>query len=104
MGEAATHGILNSPVEDELFADLTVPLVLSERSSRRRYVFREGRPRRWPLQWGETLQLLLRWVRTRGLRAPHVEPLAGETVVAWCHRVLTPAAARYALGPALQGI
>ena len=35
------------------------------RSQRRRYIFRDGRPRRWPLGFGETLTMALRGRRRR---------------------------------------
>jgi oxygen-dependent protoporphyrinogen oxidase len=70
--------------------------------SRRRYIFRDGRPRRWPLTAVETAGAAARFGRAWVGR--QVRPRETETVAAWGARVLGPAATTWLLAPALQGI
>jgi oxygen-dependent protoporphyrinogen oxidase len=71
-------------------------------SSRRRFIFRNGRARRWPLGPIETVGMGARlgatWTR-RGF-APRVD----ETVGAWGRRVVGRAATSALVGPGLQGV
>jgi oxygen-dependent protoporphyrinogen oxidase len=69
--------------------------------SRRRYIFRDGRPRRWPLGPGETLGAAAKLLRARltgGLR-----PSNGESASDWGLRVAGRAATDWVIAPALQG-
>jgi oxygen-dependent protoporphyrinogen oxidase len=79
-----------------------VELVDARRESRRRYIFRDGRARRWPLHAGETTAMAARlgaaWI-TRGTRARD-----DETVESWGHRVVGRTGTGWLLSPALQGI
>ena len=79
-----------------------VELVGARRESRRRYIFRDGRARRWPLHAGESAAMAARlgaaWI-TRGTRARD-----DETVESWGHRALGRAGTAWLLSPALQGI
>lgn len=98
---AANAFVWNDRVRD-WFARLSIDPVVALETSRRRYVFRNGRPRRWPLTPVETLGTIGRFAsaKVRG----HTQPRSGETVAAWSHRVLGRAATTHLLGPALQGI
>ena len=71
-------------------------------SSKRRYIFRNGRPRRWPLTVTESVGLAARFGAAFVTRATS----AGEqeTMEAWGRRVIGAAATRWLLEPAMQGI
>ena len=71
-------------------------------SSKRRYIFRNGRPRRWPLTVAESAGLAARFGVALVTRATS----AGEqeTMDAWGRRVIGKAATRWLLEPAMQGI
>ena len=71
-------------------------------SGKRRYIFRNGRARRWPLSVAESAGLAARFGAAYLTRATS----AGEheTMAAWCHRVIGPAATHWLLEPAMQGI
>jgi oxygen-dependent protoporphyrinogen oxidase len=87
---------------EEWFRRLDIPPVFALDTSRRRFIYRNGRPRRWPLSALETLRTVARVgtaVATRGLGARD-----SETVEQWGVRVAGPAATRHLLAPALQGI
>ena len=71
-------------------------------SSARRYVFRDGRPRRWPLSIAESLGMGARLggaavTRSMGARR-------GESMAQWGDRVIGAAAREWLLEPAMQGI
>ena len=70
--------------------------------SRRRFIFRHGRPRRWPLSPAETIAR--GGARRVRVGASRHGPRAGESVAAWGHRVVGPAATPWLIAPALQGI
>jgi len=71
-------------------------------SSKRRYIFRNGRARRWPLTVAESLGLATRLSTAFATRATS----AGEqeTMEAWGRRVIGAAATHWLLEPAMQGI
>ena len=102
MVESAARAFTSSKRASALFAGVGVEVCQTLRESRRRFIFRDGRPRRWPLTPIETMGAAARagsaWIR-RDLR-PH----AGETVAAFGRRVAGPAATAWLLAPALQGI
>jgi len=108
--ERAPHGLVESAARaftaservEALFKAVGVEPVATLPASRKRFIFRDGRPRRWPLSTGETVMTAARaasaWVR-RDLR-----PRSDETVAVWGRRVAGPAATSWLLAPALQGI
>lgn len=98
--ETAASGMRNSPRVEELFRELGLPPVFAGAASRARYVYR-GRPRRWPLGPGETLELAARaaWHLTLARRAR-----PRETLREWGNRVAGPLATNYLLAPVFQGI
>jgi len=100
--ETGANGFVWAPVVERLFADLAIEPMFAREVSRRRYIFRGGRPRRWPLTARETAATIGRfggsWLQRR------VQPEPGESVAAWGDRVLGRAATTWALAPALQGI
>jgi oxygen-dependent protoporphyrinogen oxidase len=100
--ETAANGLLNSPLVGRLARFAGVELMASRRESRRRYIWRGGRARRWPLGILESLnfvgRLLGSWLRGR------LAPQPGESVAVWGDRALGPRARQFLLAPALQGI
>jgi oxygen-dependent protoporphyrinogen oxidase len=71
-------------------------------SSKRRYIFRSGRARRWPLTVAESTALATRLSAAFVTRATSARDQ--ETMDAWGRRVLGEGATRWLLEPALQGI
>jgi oxygen-dependent protoporphyrinogen oxidase len=100
--EASARAFLWTDRVAEIFAAAGVrPLFASDRS-KRRFIFRGGRPRRWPLGPIDTVSLVGHGAAalvTRGTRAR-----GEESVAAWGQRVLGRAGTTWLLGPALQGI
>lgn len=100
--ERAANAFVWTDVTARWFAQLDLTPLPPLESAARRFIFRDGRPRRWPLTRLETAGLLARlsWAGlTRQLR-----PREDETVARFVRRVAGPAAARWFAGPAMQGV
>jgi oxygen-dependent protoporphyrinogen oxidase len=100
--ETAANAFVRDDVVDGWFTRLGIEPLTPTPHSRRRYIFRDGKPRRWPLRVGETATLAMRFGAagiTRGLRARGTESMAE-----WGTRVAGPAATEWLLEPAMQGI
>jgi oxygen-dependent protoporphyrinogen oxidase len=97
--ETAANGIRNSARLESLCADIGVKLQASRREAKRRFIYR-GRPRKWPLNIGETLSVLTRMTTQTGKFGPR----EFETITAWGGRVVGRGATEYFLAPALGGI
>ena len=100
--ETAASGIRSSGRLEELCRDLDLPLVTTKKESRNRYLFRDGRPRQWPLTAAESLGFAGRL--GAHLLTGSFRPRSGETIDTWGARVLGVPATRQILGAALQGI
>jgi oxygen-dependent protoporphyrinogen oxidase len=100
--ETAANAFVWTERVASLAAAIGVELVDARPESKRRYIFRGGRARRWPLGVGESVAMAARlgaaWV-TRGMRARDE-----ETVETWGHRVVGRAGTEWLVSPALQGI
>ena len=84
------------------FRTLDITPQFPQPASNRRYIFRNGRPRRWPLSIAESIAFAARLaavVVTRQTRARDDESIEG-----WGTRVVGAAATRWMLEPAMQGI
>jgi oxygen-dependent protoporphyrinogen oxidase len=100
--ETAARGFIWTDNVAALFAAAGVAPQFADDRSKRRYIFRNGRPRRWPLTALETMALA-----AHGGRAAVGRQLGardGESVDAWGRRVLGRAGTEWLLAPALQGI
>lgn len=100
--ETAAMGLKNTARVDAMCRDLGLPMLRSAlSSSRARYIFR-GRPRRWPLNPGESLSLAVRFAvaTARGARRPQ----PGESINEWGARVLGRPATEWLVGPPLQSM
>jgi oxygen-dependent protoporphyrinogen oxidase len=104
--ETAANAVIANPVVESTARELGLNLTPALRSSGRRYIFREGRLRRWPLGPSASLRLLgsLLPIRFRGDNLSPLAPRARETVAAWGERALGAEATRYLLCPALSGV
>lgn len=100
--ETAANALLWTPDVRALFADLALEPLRPQAESRRRYIARDGTPRRWPLTAFETAVTAARFFRHWAGRS--LAPRAGESAAAWGRRTLGAAATQHVLEPALQGI
>jgi oxygen-dependent protoporphyrinogen oxidase len=100
--EASARAFLWTDRVAALFEAAGVQPLFADERSKRRFIFRDGRPHRWPLGPIETLSLVGHGalaLATRGTRAR-----GDESVAAWGQRVLGRAGTTWLLAPALQGI
>lgn len=100
--ETGANGFVWSPAVERLFAELAIEPQFARDASRKRYVFRDGSPRRWPLTALETAGMVARY--GAATLAAAASPRTDETVAAWGRRVLGHAATTWLLSPAFQGI
>ncbi len=100
--ERAANGFVWTETTERWFRDLKITPCPANDASRRRFIFRDGRPRRWPLGVGETAALAARagWAWMRRDLQPHET----ETIAEWSTRIGGPAASTWLASPALQGI
>jgi oxygen-dependent protoporphyrinogen oxidase len=100
--ETAANAFVWSDVVAAWFERLALKPVFARDESKRRYIFRDGRPRRWPLTFGESAVLAGRLSlagvsRSMSARDP-------ETMAQWGDRVIGAGAREWLLEPAMQGI
>lgn len=100
--ETAANALLWTDDVRDLFAELAVEPQFPRPESRRRYIVRNGVPRRWPLSPIETAATAARFASRWASGA--LAPRESESVAAWGRRTLGAAATEHVLGPALQGI
>jgi oxygen-dependent protoporphyrinogen oxidase len=100
--ETAANAFVWSDVVRDWFARLDIDPVFARPESRRRYIFRGGRARRWPLTVGESATLVLK------LGAAGVSRRFGarerESAADWGDRIIGRAGRQWLLDPAMQGI
>lgn len=102
LDESAAHSLtLNDRVNAFLQKLKLMPLQPSP-AAKKRFIFREGKARRWPLTPFETLGMIVslasHWL-TR-----NAKPRRQETLRNWGNRVLGKAGTVFLLEPALQGV
>ena len=100
--ETGANGFVWSPSVERLFSDLSLSPVFARDASRRRYIYRNKKPRRWPLGAVESSVLAAKLGFALLTRAARPRP--GESMARWGTRVLGGPAATWLVSPALQGI
>lgn len=100
--ETAANAFVRDETVDAWFARLDLVPLTPRRDSRRRYIFRDGTPRRWPLGTVESASLAWRLGSTAITRKFSARD--DESVEEWGRRALGPAATEWLLEPAMQGI
>jgi oxygen-dependent protoporphyrinogen oxidase len=97
--ETAANGLLSSARVEAMCADIGVPLLMTRREGRKRFVYR-GKPRQLPLNILETLKAGARLAA----HATNLKPVPLESIAEWGNRVGGNAARDYLLTPVLGGI
>jgi protoporphyrinogen/coproporphyrinogen III oxidase len=99
IAEAAAHSLLATPGVVRFCAELGVELAEIRKDSRARFIVRGGRPRKFPLSLGETLNAARRAAFTRA-----VNHLDEQDLDSWGRRHVGDGAVEYLLAPFVQGI
>jgi oxygen-dependent protoporphyrinogen oxidase len=102
FAEAAIHSFLETPEVAAFLDEVGVERSPVRPTGRARYIYREGRARKFPLRLSEALVLTKRLLTTRGLD-PQV-PIDELTLEQWGERFLGTAGVTYLLNPMLRGI
>lgn len=100
--ETAANAFVRDEVVDAWFSRLGLQALTPRRDSRRRYIFRDGRPRRWPLGIGESAGLA--WHLGFTALSRQFSARADESVADWGRRAIGEAATEWLLEPAMQGV
>lgn len=100
--ETAANAFVRDERVDAWFARLNLEPLTPRRESRRRYIFRDGVARRWPLGVAESAGLA--WHAGRTAVTRQFAARGGESVAEWGRRTLGSAATEWLLEPAMQGI
>ncbi|RHX78523.1 protoporphyrinogen oxidase [Leptospira yasudae] len=96
--ETAANGILNSYRLEELASALGLEILPTLKASRKRYIWKNGAPRRLPLSFWGALRALYGMFRiSAGIEQ-------GESVYQWGNRVLGEDAVKSILEPGLAGV
>jgi len=98
--ERAANGIVSSEGLLSMCERIGVRLETTLPQARNRYIFRDGKPRRWPLGLTESMRLAATVVSSVANLKPH----AMETIQEWGDRVVGPKVTEYVLAPGLSGI
>ena len=99
IAEAAAHSLLATPGVVRFCEELGVELAEIRKDSRARFIVRGGRPRKFPLSLGETLNAVRHAAFTRA-----VNHLDEQDLDAWGRRHVGEGAVDYLLSPFVQGI
>ena len=103
LAETAANGALNSVLLEALAQDVGVRLAFPGPRARKRYVFRGGRPRRFPLRASE-VPGLAGFFGKFAFNRNAVRPREQETIRAWATRAGGEGFAHYLVEAATQGI
>jgi protoporphyrinogen/coproporphyrinogen III oxidase len=96
--ETAANGLLSSARAEAMCADISVPLAMTRREGRRRFIYR-GKPKQLPLTIGDMLTVS----GHLALNLTQFSPRSFESIGDWSRRVLGRGATDYLLTPALGG-
>ncbi|MBP7844778.1 MAG: FAD-dependent oxidoreductase [Proteobacteria bacterium] len=97
--ESAANAFISSALLESIAQKISCELVPTLKVARKRFIYVNSKPRRWPLSFFETIGFILRlpFIKFR-------KPFPGETVKDWGERSLGAAATSKLIAPALQGI
>lgn len=102
LDESAAHSLTLNDSVHALLEKLKLTPLRPSPAAKKRFIFREGKVRRWPLTPFESLVMLVNFARHWFTK--NAKPHPRETLRNWGKRVLGNAATRFLLEPALQGI
>jgi oxygen-dependent protoporphyrinogen oxidase len=100
--ERAANAFVSNETTLRLFRTLEIEPLAASATSSRRFIFRDGRPKRWPLTPMESMTMAARGLRARVTN--RLAPIGTETVASWSDRVWGRGATKWLISPALQGI
>lgn len=105
LRETAANGVLWSPRLEELAKELEVDFQASQSAAKKRFIFRNNRPRRWPLSVIETVQFVGAGIKFLITKLLTNKPVPAElTLEQWGQRSFGKTFTEILLSSAVQGI
>ncbi|MES2801106.1 MAG: FAD-dependent oxidoreductase [Bdellovibrionota bacterium] len=101
LREMAANGLLWTPRLEQLAKELEVEFLASQKISRKRFIFRDGKAQRWPLNLSETFCLVSKLVKFLFFRSKVDTNL---TLSAWSEKNFGQKFTDYFLTSAVRGI
>lgn len=101
IAERAANAILSDALVEEVCETIGVPLISTLSASKARYIYSQGRPRRWPLGLVDTWTLFLFLLKKPWLQR---EALKNKTLATWLGEYLPQRVINRVFTPACQGI
>lgn len=103
LAEAAANGILWSPELEALCQRLNLKMIEVKKTAKARWIYSEGKARRWPLGFFSSLKLIGVFLRYKW-NADSLRPEPGTLLQDYAHEKLGTEVTNRLLKPALQGI
>ncbi len=98
--ESAANAVLADALVESVCADIGVPLIGTRKSSKARYIFSRGKPRRWPLGWRDTLALITFYFKKPWRMQAD---LKNKTLEKWLQQFVSQVVIDRVFTPACQG-
>lgn len=106
LRETAANGVLYNERFAGLAQELEVPFVPTNPQAKKRYIFRDGKMRRWPLKFFESLKLFFKglvfFVKYKITHSFGEKPQ--ESLQDWAERMFGSAFVQYVLSAGIRGI
>ncbi len=80
--ETGANALLSNRSVETLFADLELPFAERRPARKKRFIFHDGEPRRWPLDFNTSAKLAWRGARLM-MGDRNLRPLARESIATW---------------------
>ncbi len=103
MTESAANGLLWSPELESLCARINLAIQDKKKSARKRWIFAKGKPHRWPVGFGGTVNIV-KWLFNFKFRPQSVQPREGQSLNDYGLSNLGSEVTQNLLRPAMHGI
>lgn len=103
ISESAANGILWSPELESLCERLNLKMIEVKKTSKARWIYRQGKPYRWPLGLMSSLRLVFQLIRYK-LSSDYFRPESGSLLKDYAISKFGREFTQFLLKPALQGI
>jgi oxygen-dependent protoporphyrinogen oxidase len=102
--ETAANALLSNALVEKTAEELGIELVAALPTAKNRFILRDGRMRKWPLNFGGNLRFALRTVPKYFLAKFLMAPKPRETIAGWGRRNLGRQGLDQLLAPGLSGV
>lgn len=99
--ESAANGILSDSLVEDVCREIGVELIPTLKSSRTRWIYKNGKPRRWPVSFMESFALAAFLIKKPWRDSKNLE---NKTLEQWLKQYFKKDTVDYLFSPACQGI